>query len=81
MMTTSSKAMTADHFEAKVAREKPEFLIALIVSYPAFLFLVVVSRLIALFGLLTGHQQPKRPTILREALEWDRATIAVSFQA
>ena len=80
-MTTDAKAFSHDTFDTKGVREKPEFLIAMIVSYPAFLFLVLVSRLIAMFGLLTGHRQPKRPTILREALEWDRATIAVSFQA
>jgi hypothetical protein len=66
---------TAEHM-----REHDErgFGVLLLIAIPVFLVLVVFSRLFNTRN--TAQFGEQRPSLLREATEWARSTIAVSFQ-
>jgi hypothetical protein len=67
---------TAEHMRGH--HDERGFGVLLLVAIPVFLVLVVFSRL---FNTRSAVQVgEKRPSLLREATEWARSTIAVSFQ-
>ncbi len=66
---------TADHMRG---HDERGFGVLLLVAIPVFLVLVVFSRLFNTRAATNTGEQ--KPGLLREATEWARSTIAVSFQ-
>jgi hypothetical protein len=60
--------------------EERGFSWALILSLPLFLVLVIFSRLFSATQAVRGQPLDARPSLLREAVQWARSSIAIGMQ-
>ncbi len=60
--------------------EERGFSWALTLTLPIFLMLVLLSRLFSAARAVRGQALDARPSLLREASQWARSTIAVGMQ-